>query len=201
MILRVIRGRGTGEQVARLRAAIESGTGDRAGLERFLVGSRPAQQRVGETGPLTAVRDVVVIAHWASADAARLVDADGTSPLASGRRYLDDVEVVHFEVDASIRRQSDDPPLAIRVATGTFSRPGADTEMQDLLRHRAPLIDDAMAEAWVGRRLTGRAVEVTFVSTWRRLPTGLALDQAFWPDIALRYDRFAVEVYEAAGVE
>jgi hypothetical protein len=73
--------------------------------------------------------------------------------------------------------------------------------MQNLLRQRAPLIGDEMSEAWVGRRLTGRAVEVTFVSAWRRLPTDRSLEAAFWEDIALRYDHFSVEVYSAVGVE
>jgi len=197
VILRVMRGRGTGEQVVRLRAAIDSGAAARLGLERCHVACRPSKPRPGEGTQPANELDVVVIAHWSSADAAA-ADASGTSPLSSLRRFLGDVEVVHFEVDASIRRQSDDEPVAIRIATGTFSRHGADSEMQDLLRQRAPLIDDAMAEAWVGRRLTGRAVEVTFVSTWRRLPADRPLDEAFWPDIALRYDQFAVEVYTAA---
>jgi len=128
-------------------------------------------------------------------------DANQTSPLVVARRLLHEVEVAHFEVDESIRRQSDEQPVALRIATGRFSKPGADAEMQDLLRERAPLIGDAMAEAWVGRRLTGREVEVTFVSAWRRLPEDHALDEAFWPDIALRYDQFAVEVYSTVGVE
>jgi hypothetical protein len=42
---------------------------------------------------------------------------------------------------------------------------------------------------------------VTFVSAWRRLPSDRPLDEAFWPDIALRYDQFVVEVYSAVGVE
>jgi len=109
--------------------------------------------------------------------------------------------VALFEVDDTIRRDSDDEPVAIRIATGRFSKPGADAEMQNLLRQRAPLIGDEMAEAWVGRRLNGREVEVTFVSAWRRLPPDLSLEEAFWPDIALRYDEFAVEVYSAVGVE
>jgi hypothetical protein len=201
VILRVIRGRGTGEQVAGLRAAIDSGSADRAGLERFHVGSRPAGRRAGEGSAPKGTQDVVVISHWGSADAAARADANGTSPLAVAGHHLDAVQAVHFEVDESIRRQSDDRPVAIRIATGTFSRPGTDSEMQNMLRERTPLIDDAMAEAWVGRRLTGRAVEVTFVSAWRRIPGDRALDQAFWPDIALRYDQFVVEVYDAVGVE
>jgi hypothetical protein len=150
--------------------------------------------------PADGDRDVVVVSHWASAEAAAHGDVTQTSPYALARRLLGEVEVLHFEVDESIRRHSDDEPMAIRLATGRFSKPGADAEMLNLLRQRAPLIGDEMAEAWVGRRLSGRAVEVTFVSTWRRLPEDRRLDMAFWPDIALRYDQFAVEVYFPVGV-
>ena len=195
MILRVIRGRGSRSDVAALRAALDSAlgpaAGERRGPERFHLGTRPPP------GEANGELDVIVISHWASAEAARDGDAAQLSPLAFARRHLEPLEVVHFEVDETIRRHSDEPPLAIRVATGTFSKPGADAEMQNILRQRAPLIGEEMAEAWVGRRLAGRAVEVTFVSAWRRLPSDHRLEDAFWPDIALRYDEFAVEVYSA----
>ena len=143
----------------------------------------------------------MIVSHWRSAEAAAEGDAANRSPLTFAARHLHALEVAHFEVDESIRRDSHEQPLAIRLATGRFSRPGADAEMQNLLRQRAPLIGDEMAEAWVGRRLVDRAVEVTFVSAWRRLPADRRLDEAFWPDIALRYDHFIVEVYAAVGVE
>ena len=52
-------------------------------------------------------------------------------------------------------------------------------------------------EAYVGRRIEGRAVEVTFVSAWGRLPEDRDLEAPFWSDIALRYDQFEVDVFEA----
>lgn len=201
MILRVMRGRGSRQAFEQLGDGIQSGAADRRGLERYHVAWRPARRNPNKGSIGDGDRDILVVAHWSSTEAAAASDAAGLSPLASVRRLLSDVEIVHFEVDETIRRHSDDPAVAIRIATGTFSRPGTDAEMQNLLRERAPAIGDEMSEAWVGRRLTGRAVEVTFVSAWRRLPTDRSLEEAFWPDIALRYDQFVVEVYTAGGVE
>ena len=184
-----------------MRAAIEAGAAERRGLERLHIGWRPSQRRAGEDAVPDGDHDVALIAHWSTAEAATRGDESGTSPLTVVRRGLRDLAVAHFEVDETIRRHSEDAAVAIRIATGSFSRPGTDAEMQNLLRLRAPLIGDEMSEAWVGRRLTGRAVEVTFVSAWRRLPTDRSLEAAFWEDIALRYDHFSVEVYSAVGVE
>ena len=196
MILRVIRGRGSDDEILALNAALkidhDAPGADRAKPERFHVGWRERDDRD---------REVVVISHWRSAEAVANGDAAGTSPYSLARRHLRDVEVAHFEVDDTVARRSGTQPVALRIATGRFSKPGADSEMQNLLRQRAPLIGDEMTEAWVGRRLIGREVEVTFVSAWGRLPSDQALDVAFWPDIALRYDEFVVEVYAAVGVE
>ena len=203
MILRVMRGRGDRDQVVAyhdaLRAELQPGSAERGGPERFHVGWRPAkaQDRLADTD-----REVVVVSEWMSAEVAARADAAQMTPIAIARRHgLAALGVAHFEVDETIRRHSDDEPVAIRLATGRFSKPGADAEMQNLLRQRALLIDDDMAEAWVGRRLDGRAIEVTFASTWRRPPEDRKLDEAFWPDIALRYDEFVVEVYSTVGVE
>jgi hypothetical protein len=201
VILRVMRGRGGRDQVVSfhdaLRAELHPGGAQRGGPERFHLGWRPAK---APTQLADVDRDVVVVSQWMSVEVAAQAEVAQMTPIAIARRHqLRELAVAHFEVDDTIRRDSNDEPLAIRIATGRFSKPGADAEMQNLLRQRAPLIGDEMAEAWVGRRLTGRAVEVTFVSTWRRLPTERALDEAFWPDIALRYDEFVVEVYSAVG--
>jgi hypothetical protein len=197
VILRVTRGRGTAADVAALRAVLDArlgpAAGERRGPERFHLGSRPAPA----AGAADGEREVIIVSHWTSAEAAAAGDAHAVSPMIFARDHLHDLQVAHFEVDDTIRRHSDARPAAIRLATGRFSRPGADAEMQNLLRERLPAIGDEMAEAWVGRRLKGRAVEVTFVSTWGRLPADRPLDAAFWPDIALRYDQFVVEVYSA----
>ena len=105
------------------------------------------------------------------------------------------LEPSHFEVDETIHRGSDDEPVAVRIATGRFSKPGADIEMLDLLRERVPLVGDEMCEAYVGRRIVERMVDITFISTWRRFPADRRLDETFWQDIALRYDSFSVDVF------
>ena len=202
MILRAIRGRASAAELAELHDALEttvrSNAGEQAGPDRFHMGSRAVK---GEPGHSDAELEALVISRWSSPEAARNGDARNRSPLVIAQRHLRDLSVEHFEIDDSFVRQSDAHPVAIRLATGRFSRHGADLEMQQLLRQRAPLIGDEMTEAYVGRRMVGSAVEVTFVSAWSRPPADRPLEEAFWPDIALRYDEFRVEVYAAMGVQ
>jgi hypothetical protein len=196
VILRAIRGRASRDELLVLRAALDAqlgpGTGEQRGPARFHLGSRPAHREAEEPD---AELEVIVISFWGSAEDAASGDAREVSPLRLAERHLRDLEVSHFEIDETFLRHSDEQPIAIRLATGRFSKNGADIEMQQLLRQRAPLIGDEMTEAYVGRRLLGRAVEVTFVSAWSHLPEDRALEDALWPDIALRYDEFSVEVY------
>ena len=202
MILRVIRGRVGRSELAALRSALVATLGQGAhvqyGLTRFHVGWRDAAPGAANADDELAV---ALVSFWASAEHAAYGDARGVSPLVLGRRYLRDPDVRHFEIDETILRSSEAAPIAVRLATGRFSKPGADAEMLNLLRQRAPLIGDEMTEAFVGRRIDGRAVEVTFVSAWGSVPPGRPLETALWPDIALRYDEFNVEVYESVGVQ
>ena len=69
--------------------------------------------------------------------------------------------------------------------------------MQEVLRARLDSIGPEMTEAYVGRRLAGQAVDVTFVSIWRERPADLALEGPFWADITVQYDEFSVEVFGA----
>jgi hypothetical protein len=72
--------------------------------------------------------------------------------------------------------------------------------MLETLRQRVPLIGGEMTEAYVGRRIIDRSVEVAFVSAWHQLPMDRVLEDTFWPDIALRYDEFTVDVYTTVGI-
>ena len=155
------------------------------GPDRYHLGARPSADGV----------DVLVLACWPSAEAAAAGDAREVSAWRIAARHLDDVEVGHFEVDLNILRDPDVQPAALRIATGRFSRPGTDIQMQELLRERVDTIAEEMTEAYVGRRLVGRAVDVAFVSAWRSQPAEPRLEEPFWPDISLRYDEFDVEVY------
>jgi len=202
VILRAIRGRASSDELATFQRALEEtlgrDAGDQGGPERYHLGSRRVQ---GDPDESDAELEAIVISRWSSAEAAANGDARKVSPLVVAQRHLRDLTVEHFEIDDSFLRRSDAHPVAIRLATGRFSRPGADAQMQALLRERAPLIGDEMTEAYVGRRIVGRAVEVTFVSAWSQPPAGRRLEEAFWPDIALRYDEFRVEVYATIGVQ
>ena len=194
MILRLIRGRGSSEEVERLRADLRARlgpeSGELAGPTRFHVANRVGDDAV----------DVLVTAFWPTAEMVTAADARQVSPLSLATRHLSNVVAHVFEVDETILRRSDDEPRCIRVATGSFSKPGADIEMLELLRQRAPLIGDEMSEAYVGRRIIERAVEVTFVSAWRLAPEDRSLSEPFWRDIALRYDHFEVAVYDIVPI-
>jgi hypothetical protein len=174
-----------------MASTLGKGVRDPAGPTRFHLGTRPAANLL----------DVLIISFWSSAEAAVNGDARGISPLSIAlAKALQRLDAAHFEVDETILRHSNEQPIAIRIATGRFSKQGADIEMQELLRQRVPLVGDEMTEAFVGRRIVGRAVEVSFVSTWSRPPADRRLEDSFWPDIALQYDHFAVEVYAVLGI-
>jgi len=175
-----------------MAAKLGPGALDPSGPIRFHLATRLAANE----------QDVLVMSFWSSAEAAVSGDDRGISPLSIAvAQAWTGLEASHFEIDETILRRSDQQPIAIRVATGRFSQPGADIEMQELLRQRVPLIGDEMTEAFVGRRMVERAVEVTFVSTWSRPPADRRLEDTFWPDIALRYDHFAVDVYAVLGID
>lgn len=188
MILRVIRGRSDREHVEALRSRLEPIMGPRP------VGAEPLRLHLG-VRPVGDAFDVIILVFWSSPEPLGVADARRESPLLIGRALGLELEPQHFEVSETVRPRSDEEPVALRLATGRFSKPGADIEMQDLLRQRAPLVGDDMTEAYIGRRLHNGAIEVTFVSAWRRIPSDRRLEDTFWPDIALRYDEFHVEVY------
>jgi hypothetical protein len=194
VILRLMRGRGGSDEVERLRADLNarlgSESGELAGPAPFHLGTRPTEDG----------RDVLITSFWPTAEAAASGDARNISPLSIAKRHLSGVVAEVFEVDETILRRSDDEPRCVRVATGTFSKPGADIEMLELLRQRAPLIGNEMSEAYVARRMLDQAVEVTFVSAWRVAPEDRSLREPFWDDIALRYDEFEVGVYDIVPI-
>ncbi|NJD29554.1 MAG: hypothetical protein FIA92_14840 [Chloroflexi bacterium] len=104
-------------------------------------------------------------------------------------------QVAHFELEQPLIRESAVEPAILRLTVGGFSARGADVRMQDLLRERIPAISREMTEAYVGRRIVGRAVEVTFISTWIRAAADRSLAEPLWPDIAVRYDTFYLGLY------
>ncbi len=194
MILQVIRGRARPDQVDALRAALHENLGPDAqedgGAIRFHCATRPVGEEL----------DVIIISSWSTFEAVADADARGISPLSIARAILPTVEAAHFELDETIVRSSAEAAIAVRLGIGRFSKPGSDIEMLETLRQRVPLVGDEMSEADVGRRMVDRSVEVAFVSAWQRLPTDRVLEETFWSDIALRYDRFTVEVYTTMAI-
>lgn len=194
MILRVIRGRASPAQLQALQSALRdrlvaAGSGQTGPLAYHL-GTRPGDD----------VLEWAFVGLWASPEAVTKGDADGRSALSIATAIgLVGLETVHFEIDAPIRDPGSSETVSIRIACGEFSKPGADIEMLNTLRIRVPLLGDEMAGAYVGRRLVGRAVEVTFVSVWRDVPGDRQLEGPFWPDIAVQYDRLTIDVYESVG--
>jgi hypothetical protein len=192
VILRAIRGRADREQLNALRATFDrrfGGASDEHGPIRIHVAARD------DDGGTQAL----ILVFWRAFDDVAAADRRRTSPLFLARDAGLDLDPSHFEVDETIQRQSAEDPVAIRIATGRFSKPGSDVEMLELLRQRVPDVSDDMTEAYVGRRLVNRMIDVTFVSAWRRMPSDRRLDDTFWPDIALRYDAFSVEVFTPVG--
>ena len=201
MILRVIHGHAAYrdlEELARAFGPVLPATrGGDPGLRRVHVGHRDLSPN--DNGP-DAEAEIAVVTFWESAETVSDADRRGTSPLTIARRHLRDLEVEHFEIDETVFCDESKPVRLIRIATGRVSKPGAHTEMLELLRARAPLLGDPMVEAYTGRRMVGREVCVTFVSTWHEAPAGKQLEDALWPDIALRYDSFEVCVYRTMAM-
>ena len=194
MILRLIRGRAGATQLETLRSLLAQRLPDGVAIP-----DGPVRNHLGVQPIDDGVR-VLMASCWSSPEAAATGDVLGLSPLRIAEDAgLTDLEIAVFEVDQAVVRDDAGPPMALRVATGRFSRPGADIEMLNLLRERVPLVEDAMSTAYICRRITDAGIEVSFVSVWQRAPAGFALDQMLWPDIALRYDGFSVEVYPPDG--
>lgn len=201
MILRVIRGSAHNRDLAKIAASFGRARPARSGgdpaLLRLHVGHRDVSP--DNDGP-DAEAEIAVVSSWDSAEAATAADARGASPLSVARQQLQDLQVEHFEIDETVLRDDDPPIKLVRIATGRFSKAGAHTEMLEALRERVPLLGDPVVEAYTGRRLLGREVCVTFVSTWHDVPAGQDLEAALWPDIALRYDSFEVCVYRTITI-
>jgi hypothetical protein len=157
------------------------------GLIRFHVG----------IGPTPSESEVVVVTFWTSVDAALAAyEGDLDAPrtldgLADHARLRD---VAYWEVDETLLRRSDRAPALLRLTFGRVSE-GADAAIQEELRHRLHLLDDAMTEAYIGRRLLGTEVEIAFVSAWSEMPAGRDLAAPVWSDISARYSVFELGLY------
>jgi hypothetical protein len=193
MILRIVRGRVAADGVegvaAALAATAPGHASTRPGLVRSHVGLRPLA--AGEC-------EMVLVTCWETVDAAIAADVelDGTRPHdgATADAWLR--EVAYFEVDESTLRRSDAAADILRISVGRVAR-GVDVDIQRELRERMHLLDPAMTEGYVGRRILGNDVEIAFISAWHHEPAGRSLEDPLWPDISAGYDAFEVARYRS----
>ena len=194
MILRTVPGRIRPGGIADLATGRVAGSVARAEPPPGLLRAHVAVDRGG--------RELLTVSVWDSVESA--VGADSSTGDDELDRMLAEVgdleEPTYFDIGGTWVQRSQDPPVALRLAIGRFTKPGSDIEMQDLLRRRLPTIGAAMSEACVGRRIVGNSVEVLFYSAWLEEPADRPLDISFWPDISLRYDHFAVRVFVPVAV-
>lgn len=192
MILRLVRARVRRGRLPAVRAGLRGASIDVArstdGLMRVHVGARETD----------AGHELLIITTWASAEAElsalggdvnRVLHVEGVS------EHLDVESVDHFEVDESSIRESGADATVLRAAAGWIDM-GPDAEIQQELRRRMRELGEDLLEAYVGRRMRGKTVEVTFVTLWARAPDDRPLDEPLWPDITARYRSFSVETFE-----
>jgi len=191
VILRIVRGMVASGNLPDLRAefarTLEPAFRAASGLVRYHAAIRPEG----------AEHRLVVVTCWTSVDAAVVAyggDLDTPRSLVGTPQYATLTEVAYFEVDESQLRRVDPNPEILRLTVGRVAQ-GIDAGIQQELRARLHELEDAMIEAYVGRRIVGTDVEVAFVSAWAEAPAGRALDQPIWPDISARYDVFQVETF------
>ncbi|HEU4571272.1 MAG TPA: hypothetical protein VFR93_01180 [Candidatus Limnocylindrales bacterium] len=174
-------------------ASIRSGYADvarsTAGLDRFVVATRPHH----DGGDVIAM-----VTIWADLDAAVTALGGDLTGLRTidGRDHGANLERVdYYELEELRTRDGDAEPGLLRLTAGTVAR-GLDADMQQELRGRLGDLPDEALEAYVGRRVLGRLVEIAFVSTWSRQPETLRLEEPIWPWISDRYEAFRMDVLE-----
>jgi quinol monooxygenase YgiN len=195
MILRLVRARVLPGRDTALRVALHDALPARIrateGLLQVHVGLRDAD---GET-------EILFITIWSSVEAVVAAVGGDVARMAVLEGISEHIEVHGvdlFEVDESSVRTSAAEPLVLRTSAGWIEL-GPDVEIQQELRRRMRELGDELLEAYVGRRMRGRSVEVTFVSVWAATSEDRPLDEAIWPDISARYQSFRVETYRAVS--
>jgi hypothetical protein len=203
------------------RRAIEGAEGSRGLILRMVRGRvLPGRHEVLRTGLLASLPGVrelagtvqahmalriasegnefAVISTWATPDAAMAVfgpNVDKVASVPGVSEYLDFRTVEHFELDESLLVHTDQRPAVARIAIGSVEL-GSDVEIQQEIRRRMGDLGEDVVEAYVGRRIRDKMVEVAFVTLWARSPADRALDEPLWLDVAERYASYSIEVYD-----
>jgi hypothetical protein len=193
VILRVVGGQiRRGELVAvsrSFRTAFVPVAARTRGLRRYVVGTRPSEDGGHRLAAMTIWDDLdgALAAYGGELSTPRTLDG-----LDHGA-HLDRVD--YYEVEATRARADEREPTRLRLTAGTVAR-GLDADVQEELRARVPELPDEAIEAYVGRRVLGRVVEIAFMSTWTKEPPGLVLDAPIWPAISARYETFRMELHD-----
>ena len=195
MILRVVRGRiRPGERdsvLAAMRGDYAPILARTAGLRRFVLGVRPTSDGGDRLAAFSIWEDLesASAAYGGDLTAARTIDGQDRGAIYD--------TVAYYELEALRTADRGPAPELLRVTAGTVSR-GLDADIQQVLRSRLSELPAEAVEAYVGRRVIGRTVEIAFLSTWTSVPEARSLEEPIWPDISSRYDTFALEVHEVA---
>jgi hypothetical protein len=191
LILRMVRGRVLPGRHEVLRAGLDASLSqirELDGVVRVNVGLRSVPEG----------NEFALVTTWATADATVAAfgpNVDGIALVPGVTEHLDVRTVEHFELDESVTIQHEARRAILRIAVGSIEL-GSDAEIQQELRRRVPELGDDVVEAYVGRRIRDRMVEVAFVTLWSGRPANLTLEDPVFPDVADRYASYAVEVYE-----
>jgi len=191
LILRIVRGR----VMAGCHATVRAGLMASFSRVRELDGILQAQMALRS---VAEGNDFAVISTWTTPDAAMAVfgrNVDRVASVPGVTAHLDVRSVEHFEIDESLLLHADEPPTVARIAVGSVPL-GNDAEIQQEIRARMGALGGEVAEAYVGRRIRDRSVEVAFVSLWAGRPADLPLDEPLWHDVAERYESYWIEVYD-----
>jgi hypothetical protein len=191
LILRIVRGR----ILPRRHALLQAGIVASFPQVRELPGILQAHMALRS---VPKGNDFAVISTWTTPDAAMAVfgrNIDRVASIPGVTEHLDFRSVEHFEIDESLLLHTDEPPTVARIAVGAVQL-GNDVEIQHEIRTRIGALGAGVVEAYVGRRIRDRAVEVAFVSLWASRPADRPLDEPIWPDVAERYESYWIEVYD-----
>jgi hypothetical protein len=191
LILRIVRGRVLPGRRDTLRAGLMASFSQ----VRELGGIHQAHFALRGVADDTAF---AIVSTWTTPDAAMAVfgrNVHGVVSMPGVTENLDYRSVEHFEIDESLLLHAGEPPTVARIAVGSVPL-GNDVEIQQEIRARMGALGGEVSEAYVGRRIRERAVEVAFVSLWTVRPADLPLDEPLWHDVAERYESYWIEVYD-----
>jgi hypothetical protein len=191
LILRIVRGRVMPGCHASVRAGLVASFSQVRELGG-IVQAHMALRSVAEGN------DFAVISTWTTPDAAMAVfgrNVDRVASIPGVTEHLDFRSVEHFEIDESLLFHADEPPTVARIAVGSVPL-GNDVEIQQEIRTRMGALGGEVAEAYVGRRIRDRSVEVAFVTLWAGRPADRPLDEPLWHDVAERYEAYWIEVFD-----